>query len=112
MEQTDTTAGAAHYRVRSLQKSFPEEGVAQAASLVSKCNDAGDALGASRAWPSSRLSIAPMLEVTDRHFRYMMRLLSRRCLLYTEMLVDQTLLYNMEPREAQEYFLGHSGEEE
>jgi tRNA-dihydrouridine synthase A len=53
-----------------------------------------------------------MLEVTDRHFRYMMRLLSRRCLLYTEMLVDQTLLYNMEPREAQEYFLGHCGEEE
>lgn len=31
------------------------------------------------------VSIAPMMKRTDRHFRYMMRLLSRRTLLYTEM---------------------------
>jgi tRNA dihydrouridine synthase A len=56
---------------------------------------------------SNRLSIAPMMEVTDRHFRYMMRLLSRRCKLYTEMIVDETLLHNLEPR-ALEFYLGHS----
>ncbi|MBM3489250.1 MAG: tRNA dihydrouridine(20/20a) synthase DusA [Alphaproteobacteria bacterium] len=33
-----------------------------------------------------RFAVAPMLEVTDRHCRYFLRLLSRRALLYTEML--------------------------
>lgn len=32
------------------------------------------------------------MEVTDRHYRYMMRLLTRRTLLYTEMVVDSTIL--------------------
>mgnify|MGYP006279058123 CR=1 FL=1 len=31
------------------------------------------------------ISIAPMMERTDRHYRYMMRLITRRTLLYTEM---------------------------
>ena len=33
-------------------------------------------------WP---LSVAPMMEWTDRHFRWMLRLLTKRTLLYTEM---------------------------
>jgi hypothetical protein len=32
-----------------------------------------------------RLSVAPMMERTDRHCRYLLRLLSKRVLLYTEM---------------------------
>ncbi|WP_406672255.1 tRNA dihydrouridine(20/20a) synthase DusA [Natronospira sp.] len=32
-----------------------------------------------------RLSVAPMMEWTDRHFRYFLRLISRQTLLYTEM---------------------------
>lgn len=32
------------------------------------------------------LSIAPMMNVTDRHFRYFMRLITRRTLLYTPMI--------------------------
>jgi len=32
-----------------------------------------------------RLSVAPMMEWTDRHFRYFLRLISRRVFLYTEM---------------------------
>ena len=44
-----------------------------------------------------RISIAPMMQRTDRHFRYFMRLLSRRAFLYTEMVVAQTLL-NGDPR--------------
>jgi tRNA-dihydrouridine synthase A len=40
------------------------------------------------------LSVAPMMEWTDVHFRQLARLLSRRAWLYTEMVVDQTLLHN------------------
>lgn len=45
------------------------------------------------------------MQVTDRHWRFMARGLTQRTLLYTEMVVDQTLLYN---REALARFIGHS----
>jgi tRNA-dihydrouridine synthase A len=35
---------------------------------------------------SRRLSVAPMMDRTDRHMRFFLRLLSRRTLLYTEMI--------------------------
>jgi len=38
------------------------------------------------------LSVAPMMDCTDRHQRYLMRLISRRTLLYTEMVTAQALL--------------------
>ncbi|MEB3302959.1 MAG: tRNA-dihydrouridine synthase, partial [Cyanobacteriota bacterium] len=34
-----------------------------------------------------RFSVAPMLDYTDRHFRVLMRQVSRHSLLYTEMVV-------------------------
>lgn len=40
-----------------------------------------------------RLSIAPMLDWTDRHFRFFARLLSRRVLLYTEMVTTGAILH-------------------
>ncbi len=40
-----------------------------------------------------RLSIAPMMDHTDRHFRYLMRLITRRTLLYTEMVTTGALLH-------------------
>ena len=39
------------------------------------------------------LSVAPMMEWTDRHCRYFHRLLSRRALLYTEMVTTGALLH-------------------
>ncbi|MFN4074208.1 MAG: tRNA-dihydrouridine synthase, partial [Thermus sp.] len=36
-----------------------------------------------------RLSVAPMVDRTDRHFRYLVRQISRKVRLYTEMTVDQ-----------------------
>ena len=33
-----------------------------------------------------RLSIAPMMDRTDRHFRYFLRLITKHTLLYTEMI--------------------------
>jgi len=41
----------------------------------------------------SQLSVAPMLDCTDRHARYLLRLLTRHTTLYTEMVVDQALLH-------------------
>ncbi len=39
------------------------------------------------------MSIAPMMEVTDRHFRYFMRQLTRKTLLYTEMVTTGAILH-------------------
>lgn len=44
--------------------------------------------------PAQRLSVAPMMDYTDVHFRQLVRLLSRNAWLYTEMVVDKTLIYN------------------
>jgi tRNA-dihydrouridine synthase A len=38
-----------------------------------------------------RFSVAPMMDYTDRHFRVLMRQITRRGLLYTEMVVAQAL---------------------
>lgn len=46
----------------------------------------------SDAWVSARLSVAPMMDWTDRHCRYLHRLLSRRALLYTEMVTSPALV--------------------
>ena len=53
--------------------------------------------------PPRTLSVAPMMNRTDRHFRYLMRLITRRTWVYTEMVVargvvrgdaDKLLAYN------------------
>lgn len=41
---------------------------------------------------SRRLSVAPMMDCTDRHARFLHRLISRCTLLYTEMITAQALL--------------------
>ncbi|MFS4580137.1 tRNA dihydrouridine(20/20a) synthase DusA [Phaeobacter sp. C3_T13_0] len=41
---------------------------------------------------SSRLSVAPMMDWTDRHCRYLHRLLSNEALLYTEMVTSPALV--------------------
>jgi tRNA-dihydrouridine synthase A len=38
------------------------------------------------------ISVAPMIDCTDRHFRYLIRLISRKTLLYTEMLTIKDIL--------------------
>ncbi len=53
-----------------------------------------------------RFSVAPMMEWTDRHFRYFCRLLSRRAVLYTEMVTTGALLYGDAQR-----FLRYSAQE-
>src|SRR5207253_4991121 len=47
---------------------------------------------------SHRFCVAPMMEWTDRHCRYFHRLLTRRALLYTEMLTTGAVLHGDRPR--------------
>jgi len=53
-----------------------------------------------------RLCVAPMMQYTDRHFRYFARIMSNRARLYTEMVVCDALL-----RGDAERFLDHSIDE-
>lgn len=46
----------------------------------------------------SKLSVAPMLDWTDRHCRYFHRLLTRQALLYTEMVTTGALMHGDVPR--------------
>ncbi|MBP5343845.1 MAG: tRNA dihydrouridine(20/20a) synthase DusA [Alphaproteobacteria bacterium] len=41
---------------------------------------------------SQKISVAPMLDWTDRHFRYFMRFITRRAALYTEMVAAPALV--------------------
>ena len=41
-----------------------------------------------------KISIAPMMDCTDRHFRMIMRQISSHALLYTEMIVAQSLIFS------------------
>eukprot|EP00924_Labyrinthula_sp_SR-Ha-C_P002865 snap_masked-scaffold_13-processed-gene-9.34-mRNA-1 protein AED:0.01 eAED:0.01 QI:0/-1/0/1/-1/1/1/0/343 len=54
------------------------------------------------------ISIAPMMEVTTRHFRYLSRLLSSKTILYTEMVVSSTIVHRKENLDP---WLGFSKEE-
>ncbi len=44
------------------------------------------------------LSIAPMMRLTDRHFRYFMRAITKHTILYTEMITTSALLYGKRHR--------------
>ena len=52
----------------------------------------------SPAMPSHRLSVAPMMDWTDRHDRYFLRLISKRTRLYTEMVTIGAILHGDRPR--------------
>ncbi len=55
-------------------------------------------LAGPRPW---RASVAPMIDVTDRHCRYFHRLLAPQALLYTEMITTGALLFGDVPRHLQ-----------
>ncbi|WP_045233362.1 tRNA dihydrouridine(20/20a) synthase DusA [Deinococcus pimensis] len=48
--------------------------------------------------PPHTLSVAPMMDWTDRHDRYFLRLITKRTLLYTEMVTTGALLHGDRPR--------------
>ena len=54
-----------------------------------------------------RLSVAPMLDWTNRDFRYFLRLIAKHCVLYTEMITTGALIHGKRER-----FLGHDVSEQ
>ena len=42
---------------------------------------------------NSKLSIAPMMDWTDKHFRYFVRQFTRKTVLYSEMITAQAIVY-------------------
>ncbi|HEY9889946.1 MAG TPA: tRNA-dihydrouridine synthase, partial [Candidatus Obscuribacterales bacterium] len=52
------------------------------------------------------ISIAPMMDRTDRHYRFFMRQITRRTLLYTEMVTAQAIMHG-----DRDHLLGFSPEE-
>ena len=50
------------------------------------------------AYPASRLSVAPMMDWTDRHCRMFHRQFTRRTLLYTEMVTAAAVVHGDAPR--------------
>jgi tRNA-dihydrouridine synthase A len=54
-----------------------------------KCHDDSDSDS-----PVKELHIAPMIHASTLEFRLLMRILSKRCVLWTEMVVDETLYHN------------------
>ncbi|WP_026476852.1 tRNA dihydrouridine(20/20a) synthase DusA [Alkaliphilus transvaalensis] len=46
----------------------------------------------------TRISIAPMVDITDRHFRYFCRLITSKAVLYTEMINSKTIIYGDKKR--------------
>ena len=43
--------------------------------------------------PNHRFCVAPMMDCTDRHLRFLLRLISRRALLYTEMVTTGAVIH-------------------
>lgn len=41
----------------------------------------------------SKISIAPMVDISDRHFRYFCRLLTKNSMLYTEMITSSSIIH-------------------
>src|SRR5688500_11294089 len=56
--------------------------------MTEKAEKIGVSLDKSRLSKARKVSVAPMMDYTDRHCRYFLRLLSRNALLYTEILTS------------------------
>lgn len=78
-------------------KQSPEPVPGAAAAAAAKAADADTGV-AERRGVTAALSVAPMMECTDRHFRYFLRQISRHTLLYTEMIVTGTIIHGDRPR--------------
>jgi tRNA-dihydrouridine synthase A len=48
-------------------------------------------------------SIAPMVDVSDKYFRYLMRHLTKHAVLYTEMINENAVIKSQEPHRLLQY---------
>lgn len=75
--------------------SLPSACMRSVASLAHAVVQGGDAARVAPSYRGTRhaLSVAPMMKVTDRHQRVVMRALTKRTLLYTEMVTANAVLH-------------------
>ncbi|CAI5483351.1 unnamed protein product [Closterium sp. Yama58-4] len=78
-------------RARGRQAAARADGANGFAEGLAERN--GGATSNDRSWAPPRLSVAPMMDWTDCHYRQLARLMSAHTWLYTEMVVDNTLLH-------------------
>ena len=72
----------------------PQERAPSTLDHLSTRWDGGGGGGGGGGVDSHRLSVAPMLDCTDTHFRRLCRLLSRRVHLWTEMINQDAIIYS------------------
>ncbi len=58
-----------------------------------KCVNKGNTYDERLVRKMARISIAPMIDITDRHFRYFCRLLTKKSMLYTEMITSSAIVH-------------------
>ena len=73
------------------------------------CVTAPSSSSANSTSKSDILSIAPMIQWTDRNWRYYMRLMTKKTWLYSEMIMDNALYFNPKRLDP---FLGHDQSEQ
>jgi len=66
--------------------------------------------GTAKSQSNELFSLAPMMEYTDQHMRFLLRLLSRHMVLYTEMVASSTLIHK--PRDELGRYLDYNTEVE
>ncbi|MEM9449598.1 MAG: tRNA dihydrouridine(20/20a) synthase DusA [Cyanobacteria bacterium P01_E01_bin.6] len=71
-----------------------------------QCQSKDDNVQAQSSGVRYPLSVAPMMDRTDRHFRYFMRQITKRTLLYTEMVTSAAILHG-----DRDHLLGFSSDE-
>src|ERR1700690_4429418 len=67
-------------------------------SALTEINEVTDKTYKSHQSRSLRFSVAPMMDWTDRHCRFFHRLLTRRALLYTEMITTGAIIHGNRAR--------------
>ena len=70
----------------------------KASSLPIALSSSLDSSKLSRRGTPRPISVAPMMDRTDRHYRYFLRLISQHTLLYTEMVTTGAIIHGDRPR--------------
>lgn len=95
----------AHFNRRHVRR-FSTSSLSLQSTSFSESNEKIRAEKYEKLMDATKLSLAPMMEYTDRHFRHLVRLISNKTLLYTEMVAANALCH--ERRNQQEEYLANN----
>ena len=90
----ETSGSPLSKRQKPNRNDLATEGISGDHAIVISDVNGCDTLRQQRQYHHQKsLHIAPMIRVSNREFRQLMRILSKRCVLWTEMVVDETIYY-------------------